>query len=176
MRGIKRLSYAQLAQLVGHREGVSVEAIHAALKDSERGQVLFPEALVQVGAASEWELMRLVAVEFGLPVIPAGQHDLDRELVRSFPVDLISSSLVVPLDRFQRVLTVVMPILAPHEVLEAFGVRSGCEVFAAVGSVQDNRRVLEPILRASRRGEENTWERLFDEANAQVMRETRPQK
>ena len=178
MRDLRRISYARLAEIVGEREGVSAGAMRAAQVDSERGGVLFPEALIKVGAVSEWELMRIVAIEFGLPIVPVGTHDLDRELVKSFPPDLVARTLVLPLDRFQKVITVAMPILAPAEVLEEFAARSRCEAFPIVSGLEENRRVVETTMKLKREtGADAGWERLFDDANAAVLREaTKPRR
>ncbi|HET6204035.1 MAG TPA: hypothetical protein VFI25_14690 [Planctomycetota bacterium] len=177
MRDLRRISYARLAEIVGERGGISTGAMNAARADAERGGALFPEALVRVGAITEWELMRIVAIEFGLPIVPVGTHDLDRELVRTFPPDLVARSLVVPLDRFQKILTVAMPVLSPAEVLEQFAGRSRCEIFPVVSSLEENRRVVETTMKLKRETSEDAgWERLFDDADAAVLREAKRRK
>jgi type II secretion system (T2SS) protein E len=174
MRDLRRMSYARLAEIVGERQGVSAAAMQAAKADSDRGGSLFPEALIKVGALTEWELMRIVALEFGLPIVSVASHDLDRELVRSFPPELVAQSLVVPLDRFQKLMTVAMPILAPADVLEQFAGRSRCEICPVVSGLEENRHLVETTLKIRREeGADAGWEKLFDEANAAVMRESK---
>jgi len=174
MRDLRRISYARLSEIVGEREGVSPGVLQAAQAEAQQGGVLYPEALIKSGAVSEWELMRIVALEFGLPILSVGAHDLDRDLVRIFPPELIARTLALPLDRFHKLLTVAMPILAPADVLEEFGARSRCEVFPIVSGLEDNRRIV--VTRMKLRGETakgEGWEKLFDEANAAVLRETK---
>jgi len=181
MRGLERLTLFRLAEIAGRHSGASLETIQYALAECETGEALLPEVLSRVNVCSEWELMRLVSMEFGLPILRASQYETGKDLLNVVPREFLFRTLLVPLDRFAGVITVAMPVFSPGEVLDQAAQQFSSEIFPVVGSFTDNRKTLEESLKAAPSREpagaaptsEQDWTRLFDLADAGVQEEAK---
>ena len=147
MRGLERLTYARLGELLTARLRISAKAVEGVLAKAEGLGIPFPEALLREGFVSEVALAALVAEEFNLPLLPVGAVQPDREALASLPGDFLLRHLLVPLDRFGGSLTVSMPALAPAPILQEAKERSGLDIFPGVGFPGENRRFLEDLFK-----------------------------
>jgi hypothetical protein len=181
MRGLERLTHFRLAEIAGRQSGASLETVQYALAECETGETLLSEALVRVNVCSEWDLMRLVSMEFGLPILRASQYDIQKDLLKATSRELLFRTLLVPLDRFSGVVTVAMPVFSPVEILDQAAKLFSCEIFPVVGSFTDNRRLLEDKLKAAAPKEaaaeaasaDQDWGRLFDLADESVQEQAK---
>ena len=142
MKGLEKLTTIRLAEILTQKDAVSTEVLTDALVGQDRYGDSFAETLIQGGHMSEWDLAKLVVEHFQLPFIAASNYDVDDAVKKLVPEDQLFRSLIVPLDHFDNVLTIAMPILTPADVLAKLRKATGSEIFPYIGLVSENRRVL----------------------------------
>jgi hypothetical protein len=175
----QRLEYGRLAEVLAERGLVDSRALQDALQFSARGGPPFPEALVTANLVADWELSRLVCELYGLPFLTVGIAEPDPKASAGLDTAFLIENGIVPLSRHGRLLTVLMPSLAPTETLDLLAGKSGLSILPIVGTVRTNRQWLEqhfvagplpavaPPLELS--GTPDAWSNLFDVADAAVL-------
>jgi type II secretory ATPase GspE/PulE/Tfp pilus assembly ATPase PilB-like protein len=85
---------------------VAAEQVEAALEHQRASGIRVGEALVELGAASEYDICWALARQLGYTYLDLTPEALDPELVRSFPEPLLRRFLAVPLVRTDESLSV----------------------------------------------------------------------
>lgn len=192
MKGLEKLTSVRLAEVLSQKGAVPTEAITDALYAQEKGGEPFVQILVSGGHITEWDLAKVVTESFQLPFIMASSYDISDETKDRLPKETLFSNLLVPLDIFDDVMTVVMPILTPFEVLRK--IQRECKVLMTpyVGLISENKKVLGEMFkdfnawlqqeqkrrekvaeskRKRRSSESDSWMSIFD-AGDQAIQET----
>lgn len=146
MKGLEKLTPIRLAEVLTQKGLVPNEVITDALYTQDRQGEAFAEVLVSTGHISEWDLAKLVVEHFQLPFLMASIYDINRPAVEGLPRELLFRHQIVPLDRFDKIVTVAMPILTPFDVLLRLGRDAKCEVYPYVGLITENRKVLTDLF------------------------------
>ncbi len=188
MKGLEKLTSIRLAEVLTQKGAVPSEVLTEALYAQDRHDEPFVEVLLGTGHVSEWDLAKTVVEQFQVPFLMAGSYSIDEQVKTAIPKEILFRYQIVPLDRFDKLMTIAMPILSPFEVLRGIGKKTGYELFPYVGLVSENRKVLgdlfpdfeefrkrlqkeretKRIQRASQSREEADWMDIFDSADAQV--------
>lgn len=179
----QRLDYTRLSEALAERGLVESEALDSALQQCLSTGTLFPQVLVDESLVSDWEIARVASEVFNLPFLTVASYQPDGEAREGLDASFLRRFLLVPLDRFGGVLTVVMPALVSTDVLTNLGRLAGAEILPVVGTVSSNRRWLEENLPApdvdavsaplpaGATVDDEPWANLFDEADAAVQLE-----
>ena len=166
VKGLDKLTYVRLAEVLSQKQVVSNDAITDALYTQDQYGDPFVDLLVAQGAITEWDLAKVVVEHFQIPFLMAGGHEVSEEAKSVIPeIELFKANLM-PLDRFGDVLTVSMPILTPGPTLERIRKQHGVTVFPFVGMITENRKLLGDNFEGFK-----SWQ-----AQAQKERETRKPK
>jgi len=190
VKGLERLTCIRLAEVLTQRSSVENDVITDALYAQDRHGESFVEILISAGSITEWDLAKLVVEHFQIPFLMAGTYDISPDILPEADRPLLYEHMLVPLDRFENVLTVVMPILTPLEMLARVKAKISCRVFPYVGLISENRKVLAETFKdypawAKRHEQEleqrrqnrkpskanrgpGDWMDIFDSADAQV--------
>jgi hypothetical protein len=142
VKGLEKLTPIRLAEVLTQKGLVPNEVITDALYAQDRHGEAFAEVLVSTGQISEWDLAKVVVEQFQVPFLMASVYEHQKKAVESLPKELLFRHLIVPLDRFDRIVTVVIPILTPFEVLMRINKEANCEVYPYIGLISENRKVL----------------------------------
>ncbi len=65
--------------------------------------------LMEMGAASEWEMAAALGKELNVPFITLSHYEIERDVLESIPQDIIKRYKIVPVDRTGDTLTVALP-------------------------------------------------------------------
>lgn len=176
MKGIDKLSYSRLATVLAQEGMVPSDVLNELLRESNEKGALLPEILVRDGFLSEWDLAKVVSQEFSLPILHPSHYQIDKEVLARFPAELIRKTKVLPIDSFGGIITVAMPLLAPHATLQEIAAKVKAEVFPYVSLLTEVKKVIDekfpepkaPLSQTDAGG----WEKLFDEADQQIQKET----
>jgi type IV pilus assembly protein PilB len=76
-------------------------------RKKETGRLL-GESLVELGFASEQDVVGVVAAQYRIPYLPLKSHDVDKELLKTLPRELVVKHRCFPVDRIGAVTTVAM--------------------------------------------------------------------
>lgn len=142
MKGLEKLTCVRLAEVISQKNIVSSEVITDALYSQDKFGDPFVQTLVTGGHITEWDLAKLVAENFQLPFLMASSYGISPEAKARIPEKMLFEHLMVPLDVFDDVICVVMPILSPYEVLGKLQRELKCELFPYVGLISENKKVL----------------------------------
>ncbi len=190
MKGLEKLTSIRLAEVLTQKNVVPTDAITDALYTHEQCKEPFVDVLVSTGHITEWDLAKVVVEHFQLPFIMASNYDIDTEVQSKLPTEVLYQNLLVPLDVFEDAVSVAMPILTTHEVLQKIQREHSCEIYPYVGLISENKKVLSDMFSdfkewhaehqerqtkqrrsASAKGKQEgggDWENIFDSADAAV--------
>ncbi|MEY3161829.1 MAG: hypothetical protein RIT25_1820 [Planctomycetota bacterium] len=147
VKGLEKLTSVRLAEVLSQKGAIPAEAITDALYAQEQTGEPFTHAILDGGHITEWDLAKIVTEVFQLPFLMAGNHSLDEETKNLLPKEVLFENLIVPLEVFDGVLTLVMPILTPFDVLNRIQRESNLEIFPYVGLLSENKKVLNENFR-----------------------------
>lgn len=188
MKGLEKLTSIRLAEVLSQKNVVPADAITDALYSQDRLGEAFVEVLVSGGHITEWDLAKVVVEHFQAPFIMASNYDIGAEAKDRLPKDVLFDNLLVPLDVFDHVVVVAMPILAPWEAMDKIQSQYECEIFPYVGLLTENKKVLQDLFgdfndylanqeaerekqrrvaTESKKGE-GDWANMFDSADAAI--------
>lgn len=188
MRGLEKLTPIRLAEVLSQKGLVNGDVIADALYANDKYRESFTDILVGGGHITEWDLAKVVVEHFQLPFIMSGSHEVPAEVRGRLPKDLLFANLLVPLDVFGEVMTVVMPILTPYDTIKAIQNDHKVSIYPYVGLPSENKTVLgemfpdyrewcaakqkEADARRKRKPQraqgDDDWMSLFDSADAAV--------
>ena len=164
MKGLEKLTYVRLAEVLSQKNAVPAEAITDALYAQDKYGDPFVQTIVGGGHITEWDLAKLVAENFQLPFIMASNYAIGEEAKKRLPEKVLFEHLLVPLDLFEDVLCIVTPILTSFEVMMKIQKDAKVEVFPYVGLVSENKKILATMFPAFKGWFENEQKRREQKA------------
>ena len=195
MKGLDKLTCVRLAEVITQKNLIPAEVITDALYSQDKYGDPFVNSLVAGGHVTEWDLAKLVAENFQLPFLMASNYAISEEATKRLPKEKLFQHQLVPLDVFDNVICVVMPILTPYDVLGKIQREFKCDLFPYVGLISENKKVLgdlfkdftawfdaeqkkrekQATMRANQGGkqEPSDWMSIFD-AGDEAITKTRP--
>lgn len=171
VKGLDKLTYIRLAEVLTQRGAVNADAITEALYAQDKTGESFVDVLIGGGHTTEWDLAKVVVEHFQLPFIMPSSYDIAEEAKAAVPQEVLFRHLLVPLDKFEDVLTLVMPILTPFEVIDKLSKQFKVDVFPYVGLVTENRKVISEQWK-----EYSAWKKAEEEARAKGTKQRKPSK
>ncbi len=189
VKGLEKLTCVRLAEVISQKNTISSEIITDALYAQDKHGDPFVQTLVAGGHITEWDLAKLVAENFQLPFLMASSYAISEEAKKRVPEKLLFENLIIPLDLFDDVLCIVMPILSPWEVIGKIQRETKCEIFPYVGLISENKKVLGSMYptfkpwfdqeqkrrevaatkRANTKGQAGDWMSIFDAGDAAIQ-------
>lgn len=142
MKGLEKLTSVRLAEILTQRGNVPTEAITDALYYQDKHGDAFAQVLVAAGHVTEWDLAKTVTEHFQLPFLMPSNYQISDQARDRVPEKALFENLLVPIDVFDDVVCVVMPILTPYECLLKLEKELKCDVFPYVGLISENKKVL----------------------------------
>jgi len=146
VKGLQKLTSIRLAEVLTQKRVVPAETITDALYVQDKHGEPFVDNLIASGHISEWDLARVVVENFQLPFLLAGNYDVSPQARDKLQKEVLFETLMVPLDVFDDVLTVAMPILTPYPTLQRLQKEHGVLIFPYVGLVSENKKVLADLF------------------------------
>lgn len=146
MKSTQKLDYSRLGEALAERKLVDRAAVEHILQQCLATGALMPDLLVRERLISDWDLCRVVSELYGLPFLPVATYPPAEHVLLGLDPDYLRQYGLVPLDRFGKVLTVLMPGLVPTDVLDALAEKEKVTILPAVGTVEGNRLWLDAHL------------------------------
>jgi general secretion pathway protein E len=104
------------------------------------------EALIKAGGASEEQLLTALGKEFGLPLVDLEQHPPSKEFLASFPVRILMTHCLVPLEYRDDRLIVACSKLFDFAGMDELRLACGKEVRSVLATSADINRCLKNLL------------------------------
>jgi hypothetical protein len=146
VKGLEKLTPVRLAEVLTQKGVVPTEVITDALYAQDKHGEPFVQILVGSGAITEWDLAKAVTENFQLPFLMASNYSISDAARDKLPREAVFQHLIVPIDVFNDVVCVVMPILTPYETLCRIQKEISCELYPYVGLISENKKVVASLF------------------------------
>lgn len=108
MAAFKKVVNKLVGELLIDSGVITRTQLNQALSRKKETGKLLGETLVELGFASEDDVASVVATQYRIPYLPLKNHDVDKELIKTIPLDLVMRHRFFPVDKISTVLTVAM--------------------------------------------------------------------
>ncbi|MFH0753328.1 MAG: hypothetical protein V2A70_02035 [Candidatus Omnitrophota bacterium] len=135
-----RVSNKHLGELLVERGVINRQQLEEGLEyqKSNKG-LLFGEALIKLGHASEEDIAQAMTCQYGFPYLPLSNYEIDAEVLTSVPVSICEQFCLIPIDKIGKSLTLAMDNPLNVKAVEDVELLSGCTVQAFVSTTSDIR-------------------------------------
>jgi hypothetical protein len=188
VKGLEKITSIALAEVLSHNEILATDKITDALYTQDRNGTPFVQVLLDAGFITEWDLAKTVCEHFNLPFVMASSFQISKETLKTLPDQILLANFLVPLDVIDGILTVSMPVLLNHDVLEELQKATKLEVFPCVGLVSENKKVLSDMFpgrplgappiagkkKHSHGAGRDGWQNLFEQGDQAVRKDLGP--
>ncbi|MBX3462594.1 MAG: hypothetical protein KF830_05455 [Planctomycetes bacterium] len=147
VKGIEKITSVRLAEILSERAAVASEVITDALYAQDRHGEPFVQVLVGGGHITEWDLAKIVTENFSLPFLMAGNYQISDAAKSRLPKEVLFQHTLVPLDVFDDIVCVVMPVMLAFDDIARIQKDHKCDVFPYVGLVSENKKVLTDLFK-----------------------------
>ena len=147
VKGIEKITSVRLAEILTERNAVSSELITDALYSQDKNGEPFVQVLVNGGHITEWDLAKIVTENFNLPFLMAGNYQISESAKNRLPKETLFKFGIVPLDVFDDIVCVAMPVMLSFEEIARIQKDHSCDLFPYVGLISENRKVLSDLFK-----------------------------
>lgn len=102
-----RVISKKLGELLVEREIITQGQLDEALAKQKETRRLLGELLIDMGYATEEEVMVCLTTQYGLPYLPLESYEIDHEAIKGVPPELARKYKFVPIDKIGNVMTIV---------------------------------------------------------------------
>lgn len=131
----------------------------------------FGHAVVDAGHLTPWELTKVVAVHYQMPVLPLNGYDYDPGLLEGVPAATLFQYQVLPVGRFGRTWSFAVIEPPSRECLAALKEACGAAVFFFVSEADAVHQLLAQHVKVVDAKSDRGWQTIFDAADARVLDE-----
>lgn len=142
VKGIEKITSVRLAEILTERAAVSSEVITDALYAQDKHGEPFVQILVSGGHITEWDLAKLVTEHFNLPFLMAGNYQISDAAKARFPKEVLFKHMIVPLDVFDDIVCVAMPVMLAFDDIMRLQKDHQCDIYPYVGLITENKKVI----------------------------------
>src|SRR6476660_3713175 len=132
------------------REGlVTREQLAQALAEQKNSKHRLGYVLVKLGLVQELEITKVLARQYRMPAVDLSRFDVDPKIIKLVPADLATKSVVLPLKREGRTLTVAMADPTDLGLLEDLKFITRFDLFPVIAGEYTLRNLIEKHYEAS---------------------------
>jgi len=132
------------------REGlVTREQLAQALTEQKNSKHRLGYVLVKLGLVQELEITKVLARQYRMPAVDLSRFEVDPKIIKLVPADMATKSVVLPLKREGRTLTVAMADPTDHGLLEDLKFITRFDLFPVIAGEYTLRNLIEKHYEAS---------------------------
>jgi len=128
----KRLVSTQIGELLKKEQKLTDAQLKNALEIQKKQGGLIGEILVSLGYAREEEVAHALTVQYGLQYYLLEDYEIDPEIIKIIPLHMAQKYKVIPLEKAEKILTVVMVNPLNLAALKEITVFTKCVIQPAV--------------------------------------------
>lgn len=98
---------------------------------------------------SEEDLAKCISIQFGYPYLPLRAYDIPESVVRLIPANMAREYILMPVDKIENIITVVMSDPFDYDGIKAVEDTTGCRVQPFVGIISDIMDAIEKYYAVS---------------------------
>jgi type IV pilus assembly protein PilB len=132
------------------REGlVTREQLAQALAEQKNSKHRLGYVLVKLGLVQELEITKVLARQYRMPAVDLSRFEVDPKIIKLVPADMATKSVVLPLKREGRTLTVAMADPTDLGLLEDLKFITRFDLFPVIAGEYTLRNLIEKYYEAS---------------------------
>ncbi|MGH7509462.1 MAG: type IV-A pilus assembly ATPase PilB [Gemmatimonadales bacterium] len=132
------------------REGlVTREQLAQALTEQKSTKHRLGYVLVKLGLVQELEITRVLARQYRMPAVDLSRFEVDPKIIKLVPAEMAIKSIVLPLKREGRTLTVAMADPTDHGLLEDLKFITRFDLFPVIAGEYTLRNLIEKHYESS---------------------------
>ena len=136
----ERTTHKNLGELLMERGVITRTQLEAVVAYQLKNKgVLFGEALICLGSATEEDIAQALTCQYGFPYLRLSNHKIDRQVLTVIPAHLCEQFCLIPVHRRGNVLTLAMSNPLNSRALQDVELLSGCTAQAFVSTASDIR-------------------------------------
>jgi hypothetical protein len=143
MKYPEKMTKKKLGEVLVEEGLLTSEQVLEALKLQKKNPRRLGEILVELGSVTEYDIAKTIAVQFQLPFISLKNYRLDKDLILSLPREALHEHQVVPVDKFEGILVVVMAGFMSRDAMNKLQEVSKCELAIFIGLSTEVKEVLD---------------------------------
>jgi type IV pilus assembly protein PilB len=116
---------------------ITADQLRAALETQRRTKERIGLVLVKTGSIKEPELLSFLGRQFNIPVVDLSKYEINPEVVRLLPEDMVQKHLALPINRVGAKLIVAVADPSNIGILDAIGFKTGYAVELVLASEKD---------------------------------------
>lgn len=122
---------------------ITRKILDSALAHQQRYGGNVTQYLIAHGDLKEEDLAKCVSIQFGYPYLPLRAYDIPVDIVRLVPVAIVKKYWLIPVDKIQNIITLVMVDPLDEDALNEVEKATGCRVQPFVGILSDILKAIE---------------------------------
>src|SRR3972149_6403667 len=116
---------------------ITQEQLLTALDTQKRTRERIGSGLGEAGAIKEPELLSFLGRQFNIPVVELSKYEINPEVVRLLPEDMVQKNLALPINRVGAKLIVAVADPSNMAILDAIGFKTGYSVELVLASERE---------------------------------------
>jgi type IV pilus assembly protein PilB len=98
----------KLGQMLVADEVIKANDLETAIQQQEETGASLGRVLIDMGLASEWEMAAALGKQLNVPFITLSHYEIDKEVLKSIPEDVVRRYKIVPVDKTGNTLTIAL--------------------------------------------------------------------
>jgi type IV pilus assembly protein PilB len=128
---------AKIGEMLLRGNIITPEHLRSALETQKKTKERIGSILVKSGFIKEEELLSFLGRQFNVPVIELSKYEINSEVVRLLPEDLVQKHLALPINRVGAKLIVAVADPSNMAIIDAIGFKTGYAVELVLASEKD---------------------------------------
>jgi len=116
---------------------ISPEQLRSALDTQKKTKERIGSVLVKSGFIKEQELLAFLGRQFNVPVVDLSKYEINPEVVRLLPEEMVQKNLALPINRVGAKLIVAVADPSNMAIIDAIGFKTGYAVELVLASEKD---------------------------------------
>ncbi len=128
---------AKIGEMLLRGNIITPEQLRNALETQKKTKERIGAILVKTGSIKEEELLSFLGRQFNVPVIDLSKYEINSEVVRLLPEELVQKHLALPINRVGAKLIVAVADPSNMAIIDAIGFKTGYAVELVLASEKD---------------------------------------
>ncbi len=133
----------QLGQVLLQRGIINSAQLEQALKVQQNEGGLLGEILIRMGLTTEEDITQALAIQHDFPYLPLASYEIDSEALKLIPENLAREHHILPIDKMNDILTVVMANPLDSKVIERIEALTKCKIEIFVSTYTEIKEAIE---------------------------------
>lgn len=127
----------KLGEILVKDKIITQEELDEAMRIQDETGESLGEILVKKGIASEWEIAAALGKQLNVPFITLSHYEIDPEVFKSIPEEIIKKYKIVPVDKTGNTLTVALADPSNIYILDELRILTKCQIVPVISYETD---------------------------------------